>query len=85
MKVLSLVSECELSTTDGRQIVSQLEIRNSVKFLIEQQNKDGSFADPNPVIHREMQVWKFIFDYISFALHYMRKDMHKIFQVQALC
>ncbi|XP_017326706.1 complement C4-B [Ictalurus punctatus] len=55
VKVLSLVSECELSTTDGRQIVSQLEIRNSVKFLIEQQNKDGSFADPNPVIHREMQ------------------------------
>ncbi|KAI5618286.1 complement C4-B, partial [Silurus asotus] len=55
VKVLSLVSECELATTENRQIVSQTEIRDSVKYLIKQQAEDGSFRDPNPVIHREMQ------------------------------
>ncbi|XP_027004856.2 complement C4-B [Tachysurus fulvidraco] len=55
VKVLSLVADCELSVTEDKLIVSQLEIRNSVNYLIEQQGKDGSFTDPNPVIHREMQ------------------------------
>ncbi|KAB5586975.1 hypothetical protein PHYPO_G00007650 [Pangasianodon hypophthalmus] len=55
VKVLSLVSECQLTTTENTEIVSQLEIRNSVNYLIKQQGEDGSFRDPNPVIHREMQ------------------------------
>uniref|UniRef100_A0A3B1JUU4 Complement C4B (Chido/Rodgers blood group) n=1 Tax=Astyanax mexicanus TaxID=7994 RepID=A0A3B1JUU4_ASTMX len=55
VKVLSLVAECELSTKSQQQIVSQKEIRDSVKYLIKTQNKDGSFSDPHPVIHREMQ------------------------------
>uniref|UniRef100_A0A8B9J7X7 Complement 4B (Chido blood group) n=1 Tax=Astyanax mexicanus TaxID=7994 RepID=A0A8B9J7X7_ASTMX len=55
VKVLSLVAECELSTKSQQQIVSQKEIRDPVKYLIKTQNKDGSFSDPHPVIHREMQ------------------------------
>ncbi|KAF5901104.1 complement C4-like, partial [Clarias magur] len=55
VKVLSLVSECQLATSENREIVSQLEIRKSVSYLIKQQHGDGSFSDPNPVIHREMQ------------------------------
>ncbi|XP_060777748.1 complement C4-B isoform X2 [Neoarius graeffei] len=55
VKVLSLVADCQLATTEDKEIVSQIEIRKSVKYIIEQQQKDGSFTDPNPVIHREMQ------------------------------
>uniref|UniRef100_A0AAR2LC75 Complement 4B (Chido blood group) n=1 Tax=Pygocentrus nattereri TaxID=42514 RepID=A0AAR2LC75_PYGNA len=55
VKVLSLVAECELVANGDQQIVSQLEIRRPVNYLINNQNKDGSFSDPHPVIHREMQ------------------------------
>ncbi|KAL6489631.1 hypothetical protein MHYP_G00033720 [Metynnis hypsauchen] len=55
VKVLSLVAECELVANADQQIVSQLEIRHPVNYLIKKQNKDGSFSDPHPVIHREMQ------------------------------
>ncbi|KAK3551289.1 hypothetical protein QTP70_013944 [Hemibagrus guttatus] len=55
VKVLSLVADCELAVTEDKMIVSQLEIRNSVNYLITHQDEDGSFIDHNPVIHREMQ------------------------------
>ncbi|KAL7875318.1 hypothetical protein SRHO_G00062880 [Serrasalmus rhombeus] len=55
VKVLSLVAECELVANGDQQIVSQLEIQRPVNYLINKQNSDGSFSDPHPVIHREMQ------------------------------
>ncbi|XP_076827238.1 complement C4-B [Brachyhypopomus gauderio] len=53
VKVLSLVSD--LVTTGHQNIISQLDIKDAVMHLIKQQREDGSFHDPNPVIHREMQ------------------------------
>ncbi|XP_072536742.1 complement C4-B [Salminus brasiliensis] len=55
VKVLSLVADCELAAKPEQQIVSELDIRASVRYLIETQKQDGSFSDPHPVIHREMQ------------------------------
>ncbi|XP_036452334.1 complement C4-B [Colossoma macropomum] len=55
VKVLSLVADSELVANADQQIVSQLEIRRPVNYLITTQNEDGSFSDPHPVIHREMQ------------------------------
>ncbi|TSK34711.1 Complement C4 [Bagarius yarrelli] len=55
VKVLSLVAECEMSFSEDKQIISQLEIRDSVNYLVNKQGEDGSFTDPHPVIHREMQ------------------------------
>lgn len=71
--MLSLVSECQLATSEDKEIVSQLEIRESVKYLINQQAEDGSFEDLNPVIHREMQVKKlFAFPFlIIFVFHFI--------------
>ncbi|KAL7886405.1 hypothetical protein AOLI_G00041260 [Acnodon oligacanthus] len=55
VKVLSLVAECELVANADQPIVSEMEIRRPVNYLITKQNPDGSFSDPHPVIHREMQ------------------------------
>ncbi|XP_062848634.1 complement C4-B [Trichomycterus rosablanca] len=54
VKVLSLVAKCQSANAEN-QIISQIDIEASVKYLIKQQGDDGSFSDPNPVIHREMQ------------------------------
>uniref|UniRef100_A0A8B9H7W1 Complement 4B (Chido blood group) n=1 Tax=Astyanax mexicanus TaxID=7994 RepID=A0A8B9H7W1_ASTMX len=70
VKVLSLVAECELSTKSQQQIVSQKEIRDPVKYLIKTQNKDGSFSDPHPVIHREMQQDASLTAFITIALNH---------------
>lgn len=59
VKVLSLVAERQEATLRQRgspeKIVSEKDISVSVKYLMGQQNKDGSFTDPHPVIHRDMQ------------------------------
>ncbi|KAL0985509.1 hypothetical protein UPYG_G00157810 [Umbra pygmaea] len=59
VKVMSLVAERqrEGGRETGRQatVVDQKDISHSVKYLLDKQEKDGSFIDPNPVIHREMQ------------------------------
>ncbi|KAI4881188.1 hypothetical protein NFI96_027254, partial [Prochilodus magdalenae] len=55
VKVLSLVADCELRRSAGQVLVSEKEIRDPVNYLIQKQNGDGSFTDPHPVIHREMQ------------------------------
>ncbi|KAJ8290147.1 hypothetical protein GJAV_G00009260, partial [Gymnothorax javanicus] len=59
VKVMCLVLDRQLAGRGdrGRQgtvFVSEQEIYTSVKYLISQQS-DGSFTDPHPVIHREMQ------------------------------
>uniref|UniRef100_A0A3P8XQE1 Anaphylatoxin-like domain-containing protein n=1 Tax=Esox lucius TaxID=8010 RepID=A0A3P8XQE1_ESOLU len=65
VKVMSLVAERqrERSGPAGREglDVAENEISHSVRYLLDNQNQDGSFTDPNPVIHREMQVK----DYVS--------------------
>ncbi|KAJ8004754.1 hypothetical protein DPEC_G00139570 [Dallia pectoralis] len=55
VKVLSLVAERQRGGSGRREDVADNEISHSVKYLLEKQNEDGSFIDPNPVIHREMQ------------------------------
>ncbi|KAK6327030.1 hypothetical protein J4Q44_G00026750 [Coregonus suidteri] len=59
VKVMSLVAELQNSgrREKGRQAqgVSEEEISHSVRYLLVKQKEDGSFSDPNPVIHREMQ------------------------------
>uniref|UniRef100_A0A3B3SW33 Complement C4B (Chido/Rodgers blood group) n=1 Tax=Paramormyrops kingsleyae TaxID=1676925 RepID=A0A3B3SW33_9TELE len=60
VKVMSLVVDRQLEGRGekGREEIgiSQDEIQKSVEYLISKQDGDGSFKDPNPVIHREMQV-----------------------------
>lgn len=57
---MSLVAERENAGggEKGRwaQGVSEQHIIDSVRYLLVKQKEDGSFSDPNPVIHREMQV-----------------------------
>uniref|UniRef100_A0A4W5PPX6 Complement C4B (Chido/Rodgers blood group) n=1 Tax=Hucho hucho TaxID=62062 RepID=A0A4W5PPX6_9TELE len=59
VKVMSLVAERQNagSGEKGRwaQGVSEQHIIDSVRYLLVKQKEDGSFSDPNPVIHREMQ------------------------------
>uniref|UniRef100_A0A674EAD5 Complement C4B (Chido/Rodgers blood group) n=1 Tax=Salmo trutta TaxID=8032 RepID=A0A674EAD5_SALTR len=59
VKVMSLVAERENAGggEKGRwaQGVSEQHIIDSVRYLLVKQKEDGSFSDPNPVIHREMQ------------------------------
>ncbi|XP_030639249.1 complement C4 [Chanos chanos] len=59
VKVLALVAERQVEETrqGGRseKLISEEDIRISVRFLIGQQNNDGSFSDPNPVLDRKMQ------------------------------
>uniref|UniRef100_A0AAZ3S5Z8 Complement 4B (Chido blood group) n=1 Tax=Oncorhynchus tshawytscha TaxID=74940 RepID=A0AAZ3S5Z8_ONCTS len=59
VKVMSLVAECQNAGggEKGRwaQGVSEQHIIDSVRYLLVKQKEDGSFSDPNPVIHREMQ------------------------------
>uniref|UniRef100_A0A8K9V9N7 Complement 4B (Chido blood group) n=1 Tax=Oncorhynchus mykiss TaxID=8022 RepID=A0A8K9V9N7_ONCMY len=59
VKVMSLVAERQNAGggEKGRwaQGVSEQHIIDSVRYLLVKQKEDGSFSDPNPVIHREMQ------------------------------
>ncbi|XP_029115907.1 complement C4-B-like [Scleropages formosus] len=61
VKVLSLVADRQLEGRgekgrQGANVVSVEEISQSVEYLLSKQSeKDGSFNDPHPVIHREMQ------------------------------
>ncbi|KAM3873380.1 complement C4-B [Diretmus argenteus] len=59
VKVLSLVAERQSLITGqlGRKtiVVSYEEIKLSAGYLLSVQNGDGSFTDPKPVIHRDMQ------------------------------
>uniref|UniRef100_A0A673XMC1 Complement C4B (Chido/Rodgers blood group) n=1 Tax=Salmo trutta TaxID=8032 RepID=A0A673XMC1_SALTR len=58
VKVMSLVAERENAGggEKGRwaQGVSEQHIIDSVRYLLVKQKEDGSFSDPNPVIHREI-------------------------------
>uniref|UniRef100_A0AAY5EH72 Complement 4B (Chido blood group) n=1 Tax=Electrophorus electricus TaxID=8005 RepID=A0AAY5EH72_ELEEL len=68
VKVLSLASN--LVTTANQRIISQVDIQDAAMYLIKKQNDDGSFTDPNPVIHREMQVRSpFAFGDLKLWLH----------------
>uniref|UniRef100_A0A8C1U0V1 Complement 4B (Chido blood group) n=1 Tax=Cyprinus carpio TaxID=7962 RepID=A0A8C1U0V1_CYPCA len=59
VKVLSLVAERQIETLEQQgtteKMISQMDIRHAVTYLIKTQSSDGSFTDTNPVIHREMQ------------------------------
>lgn len=73
VKVLSLVAERQIETKEQKGLtekeISQEEIRKSVIYLINTQNSDGSFSDSNPVIHREMQVLRYILNKICDLLN----------------
>lgn len=49
LKVLSLAQE---QVDDSPE-----KLQETAKWLLSQQQADGSFRDPCPVIHRDMQVW----------------------------
>lgn len=49
LKVLSLAQE----QVGG----SPEKLQETAKWLLSQQQADGSFQDPCPVLHRDMQVW----------------------------
>lgn len=60
VKVLSLVADRQRAVEgeQGRRekVITEQDIQQSVAYLVDKQNKkDGSFSDPKPVIHREMQ------------------------------
>ena len=62
VKVLSLLAERQAAGRDDgplghrvREVANQ-DIVTSVRFLMSVQKRDGSFSDPNPVYHREMDV-----------------------------
>uniref|UniRef100_A0A667Y137 Complement C4B (Chido/Rodgers blood group) n=1 Tax=Myripristis murdjan TaxID=586833 RepID=A0A667Y137_9TELE len=63
VKVMSLVAERQSVATgeQGRRstAVSAEEISQSVGYLLSVQKPDGSFTDPNPVMHRGMKVNSF--------------------------
>ncbi|KAM9724101.1 complement C4-B isoform 1-T1 [Menidia menidia] len=58
VKILSLIAERQNATVGllGRpaDLVPEEEIWQSVDYLVSQQQDDGSFPDPNPVLHRNM-------------------------------
>lgn len=59
--MLSLVAERQRAVmgVQGKpeKVITEDDIQQSVNYLVNRQNKaDGSFSDPKPVIHREMQV-----------------------------
>lgn len=60
VKVLSLVAERQ---TDGQgargrllKVVPEEEIHHPVRYLMSVQQSDGSFRDPEPVLHRHVLV-----------------------------
>ncbi|XP_048117013.1 LOW QUALITY PROTEIN: complement C4-B [Alosa alosa] len=60
VKVLSLVAERQTYVTGEQgkreRVITVEDIQLSVQYLVDVQNPaDGSFSDPKPVIHREMQ------------------------------
>uniref|UniRef100_A0A4W5PZ17 Complement C4B (Chido/Rodgers blood group) n=1 Tax=Hucho hucho TaxID=62062 RepID=A0A4W5PZ17_9TELE len=73
VKVMSLVAERQNagSGEKGRwaQGVSEQHIIDSVRYLLVKQKEDGSFSDPNPVIHREMQGDVSMTAFITVALY----------------
>ncbi|XP_041797665.1 complement C4-B [Chelmon rostratus] len=58
VKVLSMVAERQTVAfgQQGRRarLVPLEEIRNSVRYLLSVEKTDGSFGDPNPVLHRQI-------------------------------
>ena len=62
VKVLSLLAERQMAGRGGGpqghvvQEVANQDIITSVRFLVSVQKRDGSFSDPHPVYHREMDV-----------------------------
>ncbi|XP_063055865.1 complement C4-B [Engraulis encrasicolus] len=57
VKVLSLLAARQNNVEQARpeKVITERDIQQSVQYLLNIQKKDGSFSDPNPVIHREMQ------------------------------
>ncbi|XP_075322751.1 complement C4-B [Odontesthes bonariensis] len=57
VKILSLIAERQTAAfgPQGRnaKLVPREEIQQSVSYLLSQQQSDGSFPDPNPVLHRD--------------------------------
>lgn len=64
MKVLSLLSERQTAAAElqGRntKAVPSEEIILSVSYLLNKQQKDGSFKDRKPVLHRDLSVNSFL-------------------------
>ena len=60
MKVFSLVAQRQTAAVgeQGRRakVVPEEEIRHPVSYLLTVQKTDGSFSDPNPVLHRGVLV-----------------------------
>uniref|UniRef100_A0A8C4Z9U2 Uncharacterized protein n=1 Tax=Gadus morhua TaxID=8049 RepID=A0A8C4Z9U2_GADMO len=62
VKVLSLLADRQMAGRGGGlqghigRDVSNQDISTSVRFLMSVQKQDGSFSDPHPVYHREMDV-----------------------------
>ncbi|XP_034554348.1 complement C4-B isoform X2 [Notolabrus celidotus] len=58
VKMLSMVAQRQSESfgQQGRQakFVPEEEIRHPVRYLLSQQKDDGSFRDPNPVLHRDV-------------------------------
>uniref|UniRef100_A0A8C1RX32 Complement 4B (Chido blood group) n=1 Tax=Cyprinus carpio TaxID=7962 RepID=A0A8C1RX32_CYPCA len=73
VKVLSLVAERQIETLEQQgtteKMISQMDIRHAVTYLIKTQSSDGSFTDTNPVIHREMQQDASLTAFITIALY----------------
>lgn len=60
VRILSLVAERQKAAfgQQGRNIkvVPEEEITDTVRYLLTVQTNDGSFNDPNPVFHRDVEV-----------------------------
>lgn len=63
VKVLSLVAERQTEGDGERgrllKVVEPKEIQHPVKYLMSVQESDGSFKDPQPVLHRDVLVSPF--------------------------
>uniref|UniRef100_A0A8C9SCC6 Complement C4B (Chido/Rodgers blood group) n=1 Tax=Scleropages formosus TaxID=113540 RepID=A0A8C9SCC6_SCLFO len=81
VKVLSLVADRQLEGRgekgrQGANVVSVEEISQSVEYLISKQSEeDGSFNDPHPVIHREMQGDVSLTAFVTIAL---KRSLHHL-------
>ena len=62
VKVLSLLADRQMAGRGGGpqghigRDVSNQDISTSVRFLMSVKKQDGSYSDPHPVYHREMDV-----------------------------
>ncbi|KAK2844441.1 hypothetical protein Q5P01_011100 [Channa striata] len=77
LKVLSMAAERQSVGlgVQGRKprILPDQEIRLSVRYLVSEQNADGSFSDPHPVLHRDVLEGKdkyaFVTAFVALALN----------------